>query len=394
MTEEMKNYPPKDAIIDELASSFDGRIEWYQYMQENQPIRYRPEYNLWEVFRYKDVEQVLLDHATFSIDGSQPQGFPGALTKCDPPQHRQLRGLVSKAFTPRRIEELRPRLIQITDELLELAIARGKMNVATEFTYPFPVRVIAEVLGLPPEDQEQLQQWSGQLVRQFLCVRNPDNNELLHYFSELLNERKYNPHDDLISGLLAVEENGAHLTREEVIRMCLELLAAGHITTTLLLNYALHRFCQYPEIYQALRDDPSLIPGAIEEALRYDFPSPNMWRTARYDTVFNGHEIKAGQYMVAWKAAANFDETYFPQASQFDIRRSPNPHLTFGYGIHRCLGAPLVRLEGRIAFERIITHFSDIRLDPDEPVQYMDKMGSARFIQSFGIIFTPAGFSG
>ena len=163
MSTQMQNQPPKDVLIRDLGSSIESQIAWFHHMQETQPIRYRPEYNLWEVFRYKDVEQVLLDHATFSIDGSQPQGFPGALTKCDPPQHRQLRGLVSKAFTPRRIEELRPRLIQITDELLELAIARGKMNVATEFTYPFPVRVIAEVLGLPPEDQEQLT-WSYRLM--------------------------------------------------------------------------------------------------------------------------------------------------------------------------------------------------------------------------------------
>ncbi|TMC14057.1 MAG: cytochrome P450, partial [Chloroflexi bacterium] len=127
----------------------------------------------------------------------------------------------------------------------------------------------------------------------------------------------------------------------------------------------------------------------IEETLRYDFTMINPWRTVRHDTVFNGHELKAGQYVMAWIAAANFDETYFPHSEQFDIRRSPNPHLMFGYGVHACLGNPLARLEGRIALERIIAHFSELRLDPENPVQYMDQMGSARLIQSLDILFKP-----
>jgi cytochrome P450 family 109 len=193
-----------------------------------------------------------------------------------------------------------------------------------------------------------------------------------------------------MSGLLAAEENGAHLTREEIIHMCLEMIMAGNVTTTILLNCALSRLCQHPEIYQTLRDDPSLIPGAIEETLRYDFSPTNVWRTARYDTVFNGYEIKAGQYVIAWTSAANFDETYFPDPEQFGIRRSPNPHLTFGHGVHHCIGAPLGRLEARIVLERIVARFSEIRLDPDNPVKYMDQMGSTKIVQSFGILLTPA----
>jgi cytochrome P450 len=359
-------------------------------MQENQPVRYRPEYNLWEVFRYEDVRQVLSDYATFSVDKRHAEGLPGTLGRYDPPRHRQLRSLVSKAFTPRRIEELTPRLIQITDELLERASASGKMNVTAEFTYPLPVRAISEMIGLPPEDQERFRQWSYQLFRQFLGVGKPENNELLQYFSDLLDKRKLDPRDDLISGLLAAEENGIHLTREEIISICAELMAAGNVTTTMLLTWLLYRLCRHPEIYQALRDDPSLIPGAIEETLRYDFSAITVWRTAHHDTVFNGHEIKAGQYVVAWLAAANFDEMYFPHSTQFDIRRSPNPHLTFGHGIHVCLGYPLTRLEGRIALERIVAHFSDIRLDTENPVQYMDETGPSKLIQSLDILFTPA----
>jgi cytochrome P450 len=360
-------------------------------MQETQPIRYRPEYNLWEVFRYKDVQQVLLDYATFSAEKSQPEGLPFTLGKIDPPRHRQLRSLVSKAFTPRRIEELTPSLIKIVDELLEPAINKGKMNVVTELTYPLPVRVIAEMLGLPPEDRERFMQWSYQLLRHFIGVSTPDNGELIHYFADLFNKRKRDPRDDLMSVLLSAEENGAHLTREEIINMCLEMMLGGNVTTAILLIRALDRLCQHPEIYQTLLDDPSLIAGAIEETLRYDFSSFNVWRTARHDTMFNGHEIKAGQYVVAWTGAANFDETYFPHSEQFDIRRSPNPHITFGHGVHVCLGYPLARLEGRIALERIVAHFSEIRLDPENPAQFVDQVGSSMIIESLGMLFTSAG---
>ena len=380
----------RETLHREAGASIEEQVAWFHHMQETQPIRYRPEYDLWEVFRYKDVQQVMLDYATFSSSKSQPEGLPVALMLSDPPRHRQLRGLVSKAFTPRRIETLTLRLIQIVDELLVPAIASGKMNVATGLAYPLPLRIIAEMLGLPLEDQARFQEWAYKLVRQMLGVCKPENAELFQYFSDLLNKRKRDPRNDLISALLAVEENGTHLTREEIIHMCLEMILAGDATSTHLLNHALSRMGQHPEIYQTLRNDPSLIPGAIEETLRYDFSPFNSWRIAQHDTILNGHEIKTGQYVVAWLAAANFDETIFPNAEQFDIRRSPNPHLNLGHGIHSCLGAPLARLEGRIVLERMVAHFSELRLDPENPVQYLDQMGSTRIIQSLGMLFTPA----
>ena len=380
----------KATLVEELIASNEPRISWYHRMQETQPVHYRPEYNLWEVFRYKDVQQVLLDYNTFAVDSRLQPGFPSTLGRFDPPRHRQLRGLVSKVFTPRRVEELTPRLIQIVDELLGPALDKRKMDVARELTYPLPISVIAAMLGLPPEDQGRFRQWSYQLFYQFIGICKPENSELLQYFSELLDKRKLDPHDDLISGLLAAEENGAYLTREEIIDLCLELMWAGNVATTMLLNYTLSRLCQHPEMYQALRDDPSLIPGVLEETLRCDFSLNTIWRTARHDTVFNGHEIKAGEAVVAWTAAANVDETYFPHSEQFDIRRSPNPHLLFGHGCHFCLGASLARLQGRIALERIVAHFSEIGLDPESPVQYMDGMEALKVFQSLGIVCTPA----
>jgi cytochrome P450 len=391
MSKEMPNRPSRNILYGELGASIESRVAWYHHMQETQPVRYRPEYDLWEVFRYEDVQQVLSDYATFASDKKRLESLPFVLGPSDPPQHRQLRGPVSKAFTPRRIEAQTPRLMQIVDELLESAIARGKMNVATELAYPLPMRVIAEMLGLPPEDQERSLQWSYQLVRQMIGIANLDNSELLHYFSELLNERKRDPRDDLISELLAAQENEACLTDEQIISICLEILTGGNITTATLLNRTIYRLCQHPEIYQALRYDSALIPGAIEEMLRYEISEFSQWRTARHDTVLGGHQIKADQYVVAWISAANFDETHFPEALQFDIRRSPNPHLTFSHGVHVCLGAPLIRLEGRIALERMVAHFSEIRLDPENPVQFTDQVGSLNIMRSLDILCTPAG---
>jgi cytochrome P450 len=209
---------------------------------------------------------------------------------------------------------------------------------------------------------------------------------------------------------------------------------AGNIATTTLINSVIRRLCQHPEIYQDLRDDPSLISGAIEETLRYDhswpmspravranaskftdggskalhndehfqsspaapemeygFPIPiNIWRRARHDTVLGGQQIKAGQDVAVYISAANFDEAYFSHSEQFDIRRSPNPHLTFICGVHSCLGAPLARLEGRLALEKIVAHFSEIRLDPEKLPQYMGQMGPLEFTQSLDILLTKA----
>jgi len=384
----MQKEPSRHILKSELGPSVESHIAWYHYMQETQPVRYRPEYNLWEVFSYKEVQQVLLDYTTFSVDKCVPEGFPGALGISDPPEYLQIRNLVSKAFTPRSIEELTPRLIQIVDELLEGASTSGKMNVATEFAHRLPGRVITEILGLPLEDQERFQQWATQLYDQLVGIGVPNHTEMLQYFSNRLHERKCDPRDDLMSELLAAKENGAHVTHEEIVHLCLDIMMAANATVPNLLTCTLQHFCRHPETYQTLRNDPSLIPGAIEETLRCGFNMMNAWRTTRHDTMLGGQEIKAGQYVVAWVGAANFDETYFPQASRFDIRRSPNPHLTFGYGAHVCLGSALARLEGRIALERIITHFSDIRPDLGKPLQLLDNKS-----KYFRVLLTPAASS-
>jgi cytochrome P450 len=375
---------PRDTLHKETHESMEARIAWYRDMREKQPVRYNQEYKLWEVFRYKDVQRVLLEYADYSMKNTMPENFPSTLGKSDPPRHRQLRSLVSKAFTPRRIEELTPRLVEIIDELLQPALTSGKIEIMHDLTYPLPVRVIAEMLGLPARDQDQFRVWSYQLLGQFTRGSHPDNTELFHYFSDLLEERKRHPQADLMSSLLAAEEDGAQLTREEILHMCLEMMMAGNVTTTMLLSYALDRFSKHPEMYEELRADPSLIPSALEETLRYDFSEISLRRTARHDLVLDGHEIKQGEMVVAWVGATHFEEEFFPQAEQFNIRRSPNPHMTFGYGIHVCLGAPLARLESKIALERIVAHFSALQPDPEKPLRRQDGL-----TQELGLLVTP-----
>ncbi|TMC16759.1 MAG: cytochrome P450 [Chloroflexi bacterium] len=369
----------------ESGSAMESRVAWYHCMQEKQPVRYRAEYNLWEVFGYQEVQQILLDHGTFSSEKKPSGGLPLGLGMSDPPRHCQLGRLVSQALTPGRLGELRPRLVRFIDEILEAAIGKKRMNILSELAYPLPVRVMGELLGVPPTDRQRFEGWSYQLYRQMLGVSELKKDEIVGYMSELVNERKSKLGEDLVSALLVAEDDGVRLTDEEIISVCLELMMAGNMSVTILLSSVLARLCRQPKLYQALRQDPSLIGGAIEETLRYDMSTINVWRTARHDTVLQGQEIKAGQYIVCWTEAANFDERYFADALRFDMRRSPNPHVSFGHGIHACLGAALARLEARVALERMVAHCPAMGLDLEKPVQLMEDLARFSLIQALEI---------
>jgi cytochrome P450 family 109 len=369
-------------------NSPEAHADWYRLMHETQPVRYQPDYDLWEVFRYDDVQRVLTEHATFSAEVLLEGFMDVGGFSTDPPQHRRYRTLAGKAFTPRRIAELGPRITAIVDEILEQSRAEGKIDIVEQLAYPLPVRVIGEMLGVPLKDAERFRYWSYQLLGFIPNKKDPTNSELMGYFVDQLKQRQKEPRNDLMSALLAAEMDGEHLTFDEVLNMCIALLVAGNVTTTVLLSLAASRFVKQPEIFQQLRADPSLIPGAIEELLRHDFVGASFMRIARCDTTIGGHEIKEGQLVMAWLSAANFDETHFPHAERFDIRRSPNPHMTFGHGIHFCLGAPLARFEGKIALERMVACWSEMAADPERPPKYAnEKIG---LLQSFPVIFTPA----
>ncbi|MGA6168350.1 cytochrome P450 [Amycolatopsis magusensis] len=380
--------PTRDLLFPELSDSIEARIAWFRHMQENEPVRFRPEYNLWEVFRYEDVNHVLKNPGTFSVTNKTHLGLPFSFGRADIPEHKFLRGFVARFFVPGTVEARAPEYTAMVDSLLAPARVSGRMEVLGELCYPLMERAVAEMFGLRITGEGRFREWSDQMFGQLIGVRSPDHADVVGLFTEQLEERKRAPGDDLMSALLAARGQDGRLAEEKIVHMCLDLATAGNAPLSLMLAYAFVRFCRDPQLYQELRRDPSLIPGAIEEILRFDFSWFNLWRTARHDTVLGGHEIKADQYVVVWDSSANFDEEYFPQPDRFDIRRSPNPHLTFGQGMYICLGLPLVRVLGRIVLERFVTTFADIRFDAEQPLRSLDRMKD--YLVSLGVVLTPS----
>jgi cytochrome P450 len=343
---------------------------WYQHMRETNPVSYSEEYGNWSVFRYNDVQKVLTDYSLFSSQymGEQ-QPIAMSIINTDPPRHRQLRSLVTQAFTPRRIAQLEPRITQIVNELLDRVQSSGRMDVVDDLAYPLPVIVIAEMLGIPPEERDQFKHWSDELVGE---TRTPGYNpqmEMGMYFYQKIEQRRQEPKSDLISALIEAQIDGEHLDMMELLGFCILLLVAGNETTTTLLGNALLAFTDHPEAMEELRVHPELLPDAIEEVLRYLSPVKSMYRMASKNTELGGKQIKAGDFIVAWIGSADRDEEQFPDPDRFDIHRSPNRHLAFGHGIHFCLGAPLARLEAKIALNLMLERLPNIQRVRDIPLQ-------------------------
>src|SRR5690348_7549447 len=350
---------------------------WYERMRRDAPAWVDPTSGVLSVFRYDDVQRALSDYEAFSSERGPrdaSSALNASLISSDPPRHRQLRNLVTQAFTPRAIAQLAPRITAIIDELLDPVAAVGRMDFVADLADPLPVIVIAEMLGIPTSERVQFKRWSDAIVATtdggltFMEAQR----EMAWYFSSLIAERAAEPRDDLISHLIAAEIDGERLTPMELIGFCVLLLVAGNETTTNLLGNAILCFDEQPEVYERLRAQPDLIPSAIEEVLRYRSPVQSMFRSATGETDLGGIPTRAGQPVVAWIGSANRDEAQFPDAHVFDITRAPNRHLAFGYGIHFCLGAPLARLEARLTLEALTTRFHDIRRVPDPPIRWME----------------------
>lgn len=355
-------------------------------MREWRPVAYDTRTGLWDVFRYDDVERVLTDYAHFSSEQAMGGGgLSESLIAMDPPRHRQLRALITQAFTPRAVARLEPRIRAITQQLLDQVRHAGTMDLIADLAYPLPAIVIAELLGVPSAERDTFKRWSDAIIT---GDDGRATQEMGAYCAKLLRARQHDPQDDLISALLGAEIDGQHLSERELVGFCILLLIAGHETTTNLIGNAILCLDAFPEAMERLRCEPALMPRAIEEVLRY---LPPVWEMYRYTTMaveVGGQRLPAGQPVRAWIVSGNRDARKFDAPDTFDIAREPNRHLSFGHGIHFCIGAPLARLEAAIALPMILAQLPDLRSNVNAPLEVLGS--SVVFgVRRLPVAFTP-----
>jgi cytochrome P450 len=338
-----------------------------------------PDRGLAMVFGYDDCAAILKDWETWSSRFPPPPDVTDppepTMLNSDPPRHTRLRSLVSQAFTPRMVEQLEPRIREIARELLEPALEAGACDLVAALAYPLPVIVIAEILGIPPEDRAQFKEWSDEVVASLGTglgggrqVRAEVFEEMREYFTRMTEERRRHPRNDLITGLVEAEQDGERLTFPDLLQMLILLLVAGNETTTNLISNAMLSFMEHRDELAKVEANPALIPSALEEVLRFNSPVQATARRPTRDVELRGRTIPAGMVTLVWLAAANRDPAQFPEPLRFDVTRSPNRHLAFGMGIHFCLGAPLARLEARVAYEELLGRATGFERTTDGPL--------------------------
>ncbi len=362
----------------------------YAALRAADPVHYSLALQAWVLTAYEDCALVLRDDETFSSSSNTASGqlaevlqqqrreFPLGETptvlNSDPPVHTRLRGLLNRAFTPRAIEGLRPRIEEIAASLLDdVDASNGRFDVARGFAQPLPIIVIAELLGVPPEDRDRFKRWSVAIARTTDVLNTPAildaareaTRELIAYMDEVVAQRRRAPGADILTALAAAEEEGERLSHDELLAFSILLLLAGHETTTNLIGNGLLALAARPELVARLRAEPSLLPSAVEELLRYDSSVQGVVRFARRRTELGGRTIEQGAALLPMVGAANRDPAQFSEPDELDLARSPNRHLAFGRGIHFCLGAPLSRLEGEIAFGALLDRFPQLRVAED-----------------------------
>jgi cytochrome P450 len=361
---------------------------YYRRLREADPVHQSP-LGFWVLTRYEDCVTVLRDprfgRAGFegfleSIYGSAgaPDRLPRSMLFQDPPDHTRLRALVSRAFTPRVVEGLRPRIQAIVDGILDRVEGAGGMEVIRDLAYPLPVTVISEMLGVPPGDHESIKQWSADIARSLDAIGLPLDQDIVErgrvarraigeYFRALLPERRKHPRADLLSLLIAAEEQGDKLSEGELLSTCVLLYIAGHETTVNLIGNGLLALLRHPAELARLREDPALAASAVEELLRYDGPVQRTARIANAEAEIGGRTIDKGAMAVVAIGAANRDPAHFLEPDRLDLARADNRHIAFGFGIHFCLGAPLARLEGQIALGTLARRLPRLALATDAP---------------------------
>jgi pimeloyl-[acyl-carrier protein] synthase len=358
----------------------------YHRLRVEDPVHLSP-LGFWILTRYDDVIAVLRDPrcvkepiASFVAArfGAPVPAMGLSMLDRDPPDHTRLRGLVSKAFTPRVVESLRPHIQEIVDGLLERVEGDRAMDLIEQFAYPLPVTVICEMLGVPVKDRERFKQWGLDIARGLDAILlNPESDvikrssaarlALAEYFRELIGERRAAPRGDMLSALIAAEEAGDKLSEVELLATCILLLIAGHETTVNLIGNGMLALLRHPAELRRLREDPGLIGGAVEELLRYDGPVQRTARIPSAEMTIGGRAIAAGEMIMPFIGAADRDPAHFRDPDRLDITRTDNRHMAFGMGIHFCLGAPLARVEGQIAIGTLVQRLPKLALATERP---------------------------
>lgn len=351
---------------------------------------------MWMITRYEDVVRVLRDER---FSKNYMKKFPWLppsirplyrnLLTIDPPDHTRLRALVQRAFTPRFIEQLREHVQRVADDLLDKAARNSRMDLVQQFALPLPLTVIEDVLGIPNEDRRRFGPWAKRIAYAAASVRLTDHLLALRggwkfaqYLRDLIARRRDEPKDDLITALIRAEEAGDKLTEDELVSMLILLLVAGYETTVHLISTGTLTLLQHPEQRRRLQEKPELVESAVEEILRYaspvQFSTP---RVSREEITVGSVTIPADALVAAALGSANHDESQFPNPETFDIAREPNKHVAFGLGSHFCVGAPLARLEGQIAFSTLFRRFPNLHLmEPVESLRWRKSL-AARGLQ-------------
>ncbi|OUL60975.1 cytochrome P450 [Flavobacterium sp. AJR] len=406
-----KSHVPLDFYDESFIANPELTFQKLRNIAPIQQITLGDEFPIWLISKYDDVTNMLRDpRFVKSLNNSQTLNNESSKEKAkrttaayilrrwhmlssDPPQHTRLRGFTQKAFTPKIVAEMRPRIQQITDELIDKIYDNKKMDFLDDFAYPLPFTVIIELLGIPIEDQEKLRRWSDVLIESHITDKNKQSlNEsseaFIDYMKNILDLRRKKPGNDLISAFLKLEEAEDHMTEDELYASILLLIIAGHETTLNLISNGMHALLSHPDQLELLKNNPKLIHSAIEEMLRYNSPLfASTMRLAAEDITIKGITIKKGEGALALFSSANQDEAMFNDSLRFDITRENNKHLAFGHGIHFCMGAALARLECEIAINTILNRLPNLRFDKEAKVLKWRPSNIIRGLHKFPVVF-------
>jgi cytochrome P450 len=372
----------------------------YAHLRATSPVLHvPPPFDGWLILDYDGVKRALNDNQTFSSRVPAPKNW---FIFYDAPAHTKQRALISQAFTPRMIANLEPSIRELSHQLLAPSMERGEIDIATDYSVPLPMKVIASMIGFPEEEWERYKRWSDVILRisfsrsggseaqQTIADFTAVTAEMSEYLAKMITDRRAGHRDDLLTRLAEAEVDGERLSHEEIVGFVQLLVVAGQETTSDLINNAVLTLLEHPDQLAGLRAMPELLPSVIEEVLRYRSPLQWTLRTPKGDVQLSGTTIPANAFVLAVIGSANRDPRIFADPDRFDITRDPNPHVAFGHGIHFCIGAALSRLESRIALSDLLhrwDHFEHTTTDPWSPRRALNVLGPA----SLPIRFTPAG---